>query len=118
MSRRLDKLLDELGLDRGERNKMPGIQTQNIKKRVNDALNAVPKEREVYMRQKILKSAAVALTVVVLGVTSAFAAINFDVLKELFFVRGHLLPAAVCKNPARKRQRRAVQADTGRNAHR
>ncbi|HWQ76815.1 MAG TPA: hypothetical protein VN441_16030 [Syntrophomonas sp.] len=84
MSKRLNKLLDELGLDHGERNNMPGIPTLNITKRVNDALNAIPKEKEVYMRQKFFKSVAVTAMVVVLGVTSIFAAANFDVLKEFF----------------------------------
>lgn len=43
-----------------------------------------PQERTLYMKQKLFKSVAIAAAVVILYVTSAFAAVHFDVLKSFF----------------------------------
>ena len=84
MSKRLTKLLNQVELDRNE-NAYPNIKVSNIKKRVNDALNVIPEERNVYIRRKFYKYAVVA-TIVILLFTSVLAAtINLDILR-IFFV--------------------------------
>lgn len=84
MSKRFEKLLDELGLPRNEENKLPGIPIRDIKTRVDKATGTDSQARKTAMSPERLRLAMTAALITVLSITFAFAAVNFDVLKTFF----------------------------------
>lgn len=82
MSKRLNKLIEEMNLNL--ENADYKIKAQDIKNRVNDILNTDLQERKNCTRQRFLKTAAIIATIAVLTTTTAFAAINIDLLKTFF----------------------------------
>ena len=82
MSKRLNKLIDEMNLNL--KNAGYKIKAQDIKNRVNDTLNADLQERKNFMRQRFFKTAAITATIIVLTTVTAFAAQNIDLLKTFF----------------------------------
>lgn len=85
------KRIDELWRDVGGPGKAPGISVRAVKDRVNATLDADPKERKVYMKQK-LRFALVAAALAAAVTGSALAASeNWDML-SLFF-KGDTSPA-------------------------
>lgn len=75
MSRRLDMLNREMGFSGFAEfsNADIVVDPENVKRRVNDRLNADLSERKLYMRHKIFKTVAAAAAVTGLVATSAFA---------------------------------------------
>ncbi|MCL2391906.1 MAG: copper amine oxidase N-terminal domain-containing protein [Oscillospiraceae bacterium] len=84
MNKRLNKLIEELGIDHNEAYNVPVIRSQDVKERVNDTLNAIPSERKIYMRHRIKRTVLVAALVAALGASSVFAAVNSDFLRTFF----------------------------------
>lgn len=82
MSKRLNKLIDEMNLNL--ENADYKIKAQDIKNRVNETLNADLQERKNFMRQRILKTVIIIAVITVLTTTTAFAALNIDLLKTFF----------------------------------
>ncbi len=70
MNRRLKRLAEETGLPSYDIK----INTDGVKKRVVSKINAAPSERKHYMKYRVIKTAAAAACVAVIGITTAFAA--------------------------------------------
>jgi len=63
---------------------LTGITSKDIKRRVNQKLNAKPQERRLYMKYRLSKFAIVTTAILTLGAGSVFATSNIDLLKEFF----------------------------------
>ncbi|AJS58616.1 copper amine oxidase N-terminal domain-containing protein [Paenibacillus sp. IHBB 10380] len=75
-----------------------GITSKDIKRRVNKRLNAKPQERRLYIKYRLTKFAIVTTAILTLGVGSAFATSNIDLLKELLRGDTNILQKEV-RNP-------------------
>ncbi len=80
MNKRLNALEKELGCESSNFI----IDTHKIRNKVNTTLNTDLEERKIYMKQKLIKMIAIVAAIVALGATTAFAAINSDLLKAFF----------------------------------
>ena len=82
MKSRLEKLRNEVMP--GCRDDVSYINSKDIIRRVDEKLNAVPSERRIYMKQKVLKGFAIACAVTAAMASSVFAMNNIDMLKHFF----------------------------------
>lgn len=82
MSKRLNKLVKEMDLSPANEDYI--IMAQDIKNKVNEALNTDLEERKSYMRQRFLKTVVTIAVITVLTTTTAFAALNIDLLRTFF----------------------------------
>lgn len=82
MKSRLEKLRDEVMPDCRE--DVSYISSKDILGKVDAKLNAVPSERRIYMKQKVLKGFAIACIVTAAMASSVFAMTNIDLLKQFF----------------------------------
>ena len=82
MNRRLNSLKSEIGASASDFKD----DTKSITNRVNSALDADPEERKIHMRQRFIKVALIAATIVVLGTSTVFAYVNIgsDFLRTFF----------------------------------
>ncbi|OPA73065.1 hypothetical protein BVG16_30845 [Paenibacillus selenitireducens] len=88
----IDHLIDEETLN------LTGITSKDIKRRVNQRLNAKPQEKRLYMKYRLTKFAIVTTAILTLGVGSVFATSNIDLLKELLRGDTNILQKEV-RNP-------------------
>ena len=82
MKNRLEKLRNEVMPECRE--DVSYISSKDILNKVDEKLNAVPSERRIYMKQKVLKGFAIACIVMAAMASSVFAMTNMDMLKHFF----------------------------------
>lgn len=82
MKSRLEKLRNEVMPECRE--DVSYISSKDILNKVDEKLNAVPSERRIYMKQKVLKGFAIACIVTAAMASSVFAMNNIDMLKHFF----------------------------------
>lgn len=82
MKSRLEKLRNEVMPECRE--DVSYISSKDILNKVDEKLNAVPSERRIYMKQKVLKGFAIACIVTAAMASSVFAMTNIDLLKQFF----------------------------------
>lgn len=82
MKSRLEKLRNEVMPECRE--DVSYISSKDILNKVDEKLNAVPSERRIYMKQKVLKGFAIACAVTAAMASSVFAMNNIDMLKHFF----------------------------------
>ena len=82
MKNRLEKLRNEVMPECRE--DVSYISSKDILNKVDEKLNAVPSERRIYMKQKVLKGFAIACIVTAAMASSVFAMTNIDMLKHFF----------------------------------